>query len=656
MEGSDRAALGSQSVDFLIVTAVEDEYHAVRQLLPGPTQQGLDTIASIPGVEVGLAEDSCRVALIVTGQSTAVAQAAVKDAIIRCAPRAVILAGIAAGFPENGVEFGDILLPFWIFPYEHAKIRERPSPEASDRSNLEYENRGSAFDVSHPLWNAAKALKLDSTRPWLKRLYAPRPDSLKRDPAIHAERNFILGSGDKLVASEFARERKSLIDRYKKNAIGLEMEAYGSMMACRSEDVPFLLVKASQDPGTAAKDALDEKDRWRAYAAAASAAFVLTLIERYRFPANFFRPRSHQNLSKAVPQAVKEITEKPPEAPTIWTRVEIGKSGQFFEGRLYERSGLRALCVRLVGAAEEEFTRGDLHCRYTDRSYQLPSEFRAERERIIEELKREAEESKSPFYDGPCVRLEAFHAELRDSAERKHLTLDLAPIGWHDYSVGDFFVQRMLAGKTIARLGDFINLANLSHGEIRGSRLSSILCTITTMFTSDGYILVARRGTWLSVRREYFSASVDENVHREKDMIGGSLDLFNTVLRGIDEEVTPSLRPLLSPAAPRLLGIGFGLDEFHPTLLFSIFLPQSCSEVVALARSNPGKDFPEGRLLPMRVEPAWAEVERALKAQPWEEAGKASVIRAMEFVEATAASRGESCLETIQRLGRESSR
>lgn len=105
----------SHRVDFLIVTALKDEYDAVTALLPEYGVTGRDTIASVP--RIGSTE-SFRIAVIVSGQSTAVAQAAVKDAITRCSPRAVILTGIAAGFPEAGVTLGDILIPFRIVPYE----------------------------------------------------------------------------------------------------------------------------------------------------------------------------------------------------------------------------------------------------------------------------------------------------------------------------------------------------------------------------------------------------------------------------------------------------------------------------------------------------------------------------------------------------------
>jgi nucleoside phosphorylase len=248
-----------------------------------------DTIASLLRID---ATESFRIAVIITGQSTAMAETAVKDAITRCSPRAVILTGIAAGFPEARVNLGDILIPFRIVPYELAKVFEQrvdsgSAPAGQTTSTpptVRYEHRGETLDVSHPLWFAAEALSRDPTAPWLHRIVTPRPHSSNSLPVIHVNSNSKLGSGDKLVASEFAEAREWLIRTYGAQAIGLEMEGYGAIIGCRSADTPFLLVKASQDPATAAKDDAGSKDLWRRYAASAAASFVLTLIERYRFP------------------------------------------------------------------------------------------------------------------------------------------------------------------------------------------------------------------------------------------------------------------------------------------------------------------------------------------------------------------------------------
>jgi nucleoside phosphorylase len=254
--------------------------------------QGRYHIASVPRVGT---DQSYLIAVMIAGQATALAVAATKDAITDLDPKAVVLVGIAAGFPEAGVNLGDILVPFRIVPYELAKIREA-KPEsiqhptqtiAATSSRVQYDHRDNpSFDVSHPLWNAAEALSRDAMRPWISLIREPRPPSSVDFPVIHVDRDSKFGSGDKLVASEHAEARQYLLKTYGEKAIGLDTEGYGALIGCRSADKPMVLVKASQDPGTADKDNLATKDLWRRYAAAASAAFVVTLIKTYDFPGN----------------------------------------------------------------------------------------------------------------------------------------------------------------------------------------------------------------------------------------------------------------------------------------------------------------------------------------------------------------------------------
>jgi nucleoside phosphorylase len=286
------AALHPEHVDFLIVTAVKDEFNAVKANVLNPVPKGLDTLADIPRID---STQPYRISVIVTGQTNVVAQGKVKDAISRRKPRAVILVGIAAGFRESDVDLGDILVPFYIAPYEHTKISEQPAEHTSSLSQptagppqLRFQHREFPTEVDEPLWDQAEALSRDSHHPWLVKIREPRPHARKAEPTIHADRRFILGSGEKLVASEFVECRDWLIRESSKNgktAVGLEMEAYGVLRACRSENVPLLVVKAAQDPGTK-----DKNDEWRGYSTSAAAAFAVTFIERCLLKADYRGP------------------------------------------------------------------------------------------------------------------------------------------------------------------------------------------------------------------------------------------------------------------------------------------------------------------------------------------------------------------------------
>jgi hypothetical protein len=107
---------------------------------------------------------------------------------------------------------------------------------------------------------------------------APHPDGAGPGK-IYIVADSILGSGEKIVADEEAEARMWLLAAYPRQALGLEMESCASLRACRFLDTPFLVAKASVDKATIKKD-----DRWRAYACQLSAAFLLTVIQRYEQP------------------------------------------------------------------------------------------------------------------------------------------------------------------------------------------------------------------------------------------------------------------------------------------------------------------------------------------------------------------------------------
>lgn len=275
----------TSGVDFLIVTTLREETTAVSELLE--EKQGLASgivgrilrEGSAAKYEVALTE--------IGGMGTNEAQAATTRALSRWNPRYVILSGIAAGFPEAGVELGDIMVPRAIAPYELAKITERSFSQCLLHfflclrwEKIKYDHRSFPMRVSHTLWYAANILSMDRTCDWAQAIKEKRPDGFKKDPAVHCRSRSVLGCGDKVIAAKSADPRKWLINESSNHALGLEMESFGVLTACDVTDTPFLVVKASQDPATGEKDAPGKKDEWRLYAAQASAAFSIALIRR----------------------------------------------------------------------------------------------------------------------------------------------------------------------------------------------------------------------------------------------------------------------------------------------------------------------------------------------------------------------------------------
>lgn len=121
-------------------------------------------------------------------------------------------------------------------------------------------------------------------------------------------------------------------------------------------------------------------------------------------------------------------------------------------------------------------------------------------------------------------------------------------------------------------------------------------------------------------------------------------DPFLTVLRGIHEELSPQIlksmaksgKPLINQV--RLLGISFSLDDYHPNLLFMVKLPLTYEETVALCRKHPGTDYLEikgGNLLAIPTDRDSLELKKVLSSLGWVAAGKASIIRCVEFLDTT---------------------
>jgi nucleoside phosphorylase len=280
----------SEPVDFLIITALDDEGDAVKKLVGNLEAGDSYHIGTLKRVPSG---GPYRVAISVMARMGGSAAAGeTSDILAKVRPRYCLMVGIAAGFPESGVELGDLLVPHFIVPYELAKIREsdpgsenggeiKAQEEHPEEKQLEFEHRGDPLQVSLSLWHAANTLANDPDARWIDNITIGRPERPDEETKVHCGSGTKLGSGDKIVASALAESRKWLLGSYKKQAIGLEMESYGAMEACRQKDIPFLMVKASQDPATSGKDKPKEKDLWRPYACEAAAAFALELISRF---------------------------------------------------------------------------------------------------------------------------------------------------------------------------------------------------------------------------------------------------------------------------------------------------------------------------------------------------------------------------------------
>jgi hypothetical protein len=201
-----------------------------------------------------------------------------------------------------------------------------------------------------------------------------------------------------------------------------------------------------------------------------------------------------------------------------------------------------------------------------------------------------------------------------------------------------------------------MNISEVAGGKIKNVRLTNILCTDATVITSDCYALYSTRGIRVSAAQGMLTSTVAENIHQEKDESlkpsrdGETLAPFKTVLRGIAEEISPELARRLDPKCILLLGIAFNLRNFHPDMLFVVVVPYRAEEVIQMKMQYQGKDYYEITLSTISASRDHAELEPVLSDSNWLPGGKASVIRAIEFLDAAAKSYKLPLEEVIRRL------
>jgi len=262
-------------VDFLIVVALDAELNAAIRVFGPVEKDGREHFATVDRQRGG----EFSVAIVnISDMGPDAAQRETTAALNRVRAQRVLLIGIAAGFPENHVAMGDLMVPRRVIAYEQSRVEEK---KGWFRKAVVVKHRGTPELVNLPLWNAAQGVAQAADKSWLRHLDGvERPDGTNLTPVVHCGAKTGLGSGNKLVATELAEVRRWLVDE-NHDVLGLEMEAVGVLSACRTNDTPFLVIKASQDPATAEKDAPGEKDLWRKYACAVAAAFARELIAEF---------------------------------------------------------------------------------------------------------------------------------------------------------------------------------------------------------------------------------------------------------------------------------------------------------------------------------------------------------------------------------------
>lgn len=282
-----------ESVDFVIVTALEEERDAILSKLPDHKRQPqteddirvyYSSIIEVPSSNNP--EGIYRIIVMpLLGMGRVQATVATADAIRRWRPQYVLMIGIAGGVAVKGVQLGDVLIASQIVDYELQKI----TPEGPD-IQWEVNQTDSRFLV------AAQNMRDEE---WQSLITQKRPRTGK--PKQHV---YPIASGDKVI--EFSEIMKKLRGVWSK-LIGVEMEAAGVATATfQAASRPgFFMIRGVSDLADEKKNSENVK-KWREYACDIAAAYLLGLLRCVPIkPSKEIKENGYINAKNALKDTAK---------------------------------------------------------------------------------------------------------------------------------------------------------------------------------------------------------------------------------------------------------------------------------------------------------------------------------------------------------------
>ncbi|WP_140797778.1 AAA family ATPase [Myxococcus xanthus] len=334
-------------VDFIILTALEEERDAVLSKLPG--YRKLDRVGEEPHTYYeafieSRREDQARYRLIVTSLARMgpIEAAAKAPAIVqRWKPRRVLMVGIAGGIAGE-VQLGDVLVASEIQDYALGKFEE------NGNRNI----RWKSAPVDASLFDAA----VNFPTGWEDLVQAARPT-----PGTPKRRTGLFASGGDVIASP------EIIAKFKEahsKLAGVEMEGGAlSIVLHQTELRPgMLMIRGISDLADAIGNA-ETKQLWRTYACDVAAAYSIGLLKEGPLAPNSLKSRhSTQGVLRPgddkLPSAeasqlpikdsfgdeypVKMGTERPPSTASRRLRFVLNLEGSLADGTPERLAALRA--------------------------------------------------------------------------------------------------------------------------------------------------------------------------------------------------------------------------------------------------------------------------------------------------------------------------
>jgi nucleoside phosphorylase/CO dehydrogenase nickel-insertion accessory protein CooC1 len=257
-----RASPGAAPVDFLLITAIEQERDALLRKLPGVRKLDRDGTGAHTYFEASIAtrrQDGAVYRVVVmslSGMGPVKGAIKVGAVIQRWKPAHVLMVGIAGGI-EGEVAPGDVMVASQVADYTVGKVRVGASRE----------DHWTAYPADADLLDAA----LNFSTGWEDLVSVAPPE--QTTPTRHVG---VVASGGDVIASK--KQLQSYRGDWPK-LIGVEMEG-ASVAAGLHDDIVrprFLMIRGVSDLADGEKSTATKK-AWRSYACHVAAAYAIGLL------------------------------------------------------------------------------------------------------------------------------------------------------------------------------------------------------------------------------------------------------------------------------------------------------------------------------------------------------------------------------------------
>ena len=277
-------------IDFVIITALLEEFEAVRDALPGAITE-ISSGANIWFRTTLTNNHSNRkYQVVITYQTKMGAFDAIslaKDCIHRWQPAYIIMTGIAGSFHKS-IRLGDIVVAQQVFYYDMGKaVDQKKAPK------IEYRPQG--YPCSPTLIRQAERLSL-TRGAWQKKGQQAAKRIIAKLQTQSGTKTFIkmlkeyegavhfgtVASGSLVITSE--SKKKELLNLHGK-IIATEMEGAGIMHQAYYQDpsLPAIVIKGISDGADSKKAHLDKDGHWRKLARQTAANFVVEMMQTGSF-------------------------------------------------------------------------------------------------------------------------------------------------------------------------------------------------------------------------------------------------------------------------------------------------------------------------------------------------------------------------------------